>query len=1038
MSLDRLTKVTGAGIASDHNLVGNNAIFTGVTTAGTSFNVGVSTFHSTLAEVHNIKSTGIITATGGSFSGNVTAVDGTFTGNVSIGGTLTYEDVTNIDSVGIITARSGLVSPYADVDDFLDVGNNIKLGNAGVITATSFVGSGAALTGIDATAIKDTSGNVKIQAQASGAIHSGVSTFQDLDVDGHTNLDNVSIAGVTTVANDTRLIIGSNADNRIPFKIKQNTSASNHNQIDSRYTYFYSHAIRFYDQDSTSQQVAYFWNNQIGLYAYGSEKLRVTGSAVEILNGNLSVSRDLDVDGHTNLDNVSIAGIVTALNFVKTDGTTVGGAMTGYNNDPGENNVTTFIAGRGAGNNIQLQNSDGQSAHGNVLIGDGAGKAAQNQYDYNVSIGSYANYNLRDGSYNVAIGYGANRNVSTQVSSNTIAIGYETLINFVGGGTAVTNGRNTVVGHAAAGTLVSGGNNLVLGMSADVSSANISNEITLGNTSINHLRVPGIGVSFSAGGAVISGVCTATSFAGDGSALTGISAGTSLSGSTNNTVCTVTGANAIQGESNVQIDSNGRLLIGTTTEGHAAADNLTVADTGNSGITIRSGTSNNGALYFSDGTSGSAEYKGAVRYSHSDNALDFYTNGSTRLLIDSSGRLQIGHTAGIVGGRVEVHATTAETQITINESSDSGTGPALYLNRTRGSDLSSPTPIQNGNYMGSIHFGSYDTNSYEKGASIEARADGQTWADGDCPTRLQFLTTPDGSTTPTERMRIHNGGQVSIGNASYTTQVHDYQLVVTPNISDNSKAGLGVLIDGEHGTSGGASADSISLRVKNTNTWNNATKQYAGYFEVGQQLLQPQVGVYSQATGLYSTQRCYEAVLNKNLAAVTDGIAYYSNVVPTNSGGAVYHFFGQDNGSTKIYIEQDGDIKNSNNSYGSTSDLKLKENIVDANSQLNDIKSIKIRNYNFKESTGYNTHKQIGVVAQELEASGLNGLVETNPDELYIAGDEIPNGKNIGDVKEKGYKTVKYSVLYMKAIKALQEAIAKIETLEAKVSALEG
>ena len=339
----------------------------------------------------------------------------------------------------------------------------------------------------------------------------------------------------------------------------------------------------------------------------------------------------------------------------------------------------------------------------------------------------------------------------------------------------------------------------------------------------------------------------------------------------------------------MQIDSSGRLLIGTTTEGHAAADNLTVADTGNSGITIRSGTSNNGALYFSDGTSGSAEYKGAVRYSHSDNALDFYTNGSTRLLIDSSGRLQIGHTAGIVGGRVEVHATTAETQITINESSDSGTGPAFYLNRTRGSDLSNPTPIENGNYMGSIHFGSYDTNSYEKGASIEARADGQTWADGDCPTRLQFLTTPDGSTTPTERMRIHNGGQVSIGNASYTGTNHDYQLVVTPNISDNSKAGLGVLIDGEHGTSGGASADSISLRVKNTNTWNNATKQYAGYFEVGQQLLQPQVGVYSQATGLYSTQRCYEAVLNKNLAAVTDGIAYYSNVVPTNSGGAVYH-----------------------------------------------------------------------------------------------------------------------------------------------------
>jgi len=64
----------------------------------------------------------------------------------------------------------------------------------------------------------------------------------------------------------------------------------------------------------------------------------------------------------------------------------------------------------------------------------------------------------------------------------------------------------------------------VLGMSADVSSANISNEITLGNTSINHLRVPGIGVSFSEGGAVISGIVTATSFSGSGANLTGINA----------------------------------------------------------------------------------------------------------------------------------------------------------------------------------------------------------------------------------------------------------------------------------------------------------------------------------------------------------------------------------------------------------------------------------------------------------------------------------------------------------------------------------
>ena len=159
MVLSRLTKITGPGVSTDTNWVGNNADFTGITTSGTSFNIGVTTIHSNLIEAHNIKSTGILTATGGSFSGNVTAVDGTFSGNVSIAGTLTYEDVTNIDAVGIITA------PALDVDDFLDVGSNIKLGNAGVITATTFKGDG---------------------------------DFVDIDVDGHTNLDNVSIAGIST------------------------------------------------------------------------------------------------------------------------------------------------------------------------------------------------------------------------------------------------------------------------------------------------------------------------------------------------------------------------------------------------------------------------------------------------------------------------------------------------------------------------------------------------------------------------------------------------------------------------------------------------------------------------------------------------------------------------------------------------------------------------------------------------------------------------------------------------------------------------
>jgi len=90
--------------------------------------------------------TGIVTAT--TFSGNVTGVAATFSGNVNVGGILSYEDVQNIDSVGIVTARSGIkIGPSAGVaGTFAADGSYVT---AGIITAASYEGSGANLTGIE-------------------------------------------------------------------------------------------------------------------------------------------------------------------------------------------------------------------------------------------------------------------------------------------------------------------------------------------------------------------------------------------------------------------------------------------------------------------------------------------------------------------------------------------------------------------------------------------------------------------------------------------------------------------------------------------------------------------------------------------------------------------------------------------------------------------------------------------------------------------------------------------------------------------------
>ena len=137
--------------------------------------------------------------------------------------------------------------------------------------------------------------------------------------------------------------------------------------------------------------------------------------------------------------------------------------------------------------------------------------------------------------------------------------------------------------------------------------------------------------------------------------------------------------------------------------------------------------------------------------------------------------------------------------------------------------------------------------------------------------------------------------------------------------------------------------------------------------------------------------------------------------------------------ANSFLVADSGNVTNLNNSYGAISDERLKTNIADANSQWNDIKALKVRNYKMLQDPDQTTH--IGVISQELETAGMNGLINENEaDEYQIAFVDDESVLKAGDkVKE-----VKYSVLYMKAIKALQEAQTRIETLETKVAALEG
>jgi hypothetical protein len=157
-----------------------------------------------------------------------------------------------------------------------------------------------------------------------------------------------------------------------------------------------------------------------------------------------------------------------------------------------------------------------------------------------------------------------------------------------------------------------------------------------------------------------------------------------------------------------------------------------------------------------------------------------------------------------------------------------------------------------------------------------------------------------------------------------------------------------------------------------------------------------------------------------------------------------HFFYCADTVANRMFIYADGDIKNHDNSYGQVSDERIKQNIKDANSQWDDIKALKVRNFERKDDVaayGEGKKVQIGLIAQECEAVSPGLVKESEP-----MAEDIKMSSEFGTLNEDGtiktttgekVKGISYSVLYMKAIKALQEAMARIETLETKVKALE-
>jgi len=548
--------------------------------------------------------------------------------------------------------------------------------------------------------------------------------------------------------------------------------------------------------------------------------------------------------------------------------------------------------------------------------------------------------------------------------------------------------------------------------------------------------------------------------------------------------------------SRLRIDSTGNILVNGADNYHADADDLVLKEKsgGNVGMTFQNTGTGYGVIYFADS---GAQHSGRIQYDHSANSLDLFTDGSERLSINSSGQVLVG-TSAHWGSDVKLHlANSGNTYLTLTSGtssngvlafSDDGTergaidydhngdhmlfktsaaermritSTGQFLIGTDGVGSSGVDGIvlyKNGNGGITIR-----NNSNQNGNIFFSRATSGT---GEYEGYIQYQHAQDTMVIGTGHVtRITIDANGKLGLHGYGTPTCAVSIKLTGQVADGSDdasdwggAGIVNLYNTDGGTTGsevlllgsqtsgvgqlssgfgfGRMSSSnwgtyISFKMHPDGTSNiDSIMERARFTPAGYFLVQGNASNYHDSNNTifhqFNNWQQYTWVLNcRNWGS---GYGIRVQTASNSSGREAFYVYDTAGSAGKAAIYMNGTYASANSTYGGLSDIKLKENIVDASSQWDDIKALKVRNFNFKKDDP--SEKMLGLIAQEAETV-CPSLVWDDPDK-----EEDSDGKmtETGEVT----KQLKYSILYMKAVKCLQEAQARIETLETKVAALEG
>jgi len=469
----------------------------------------------------------------------------------------------------------------------------------------------------------------------------------------------------------------------------------------------------------------------------------------------------------------------------------------------------------------------------------------------------------------------------------------------------------------------------------------------------------------------------------------------------------------------MRITSGGNVGIGTTSPG----SKLQVE-----GGEIRATTTNGGvALYRTGDTGEVAAYNWAGSAYLNLNLVGlfhtFSTSGTERMRITSGGNILINQTSALLGVSPTIEmsgvgTSTPTSQASYNVYAWHGTNSTwrgyLQFVKSRGSTIGSYTVVANGDDLGTIRWSGADGSGTVIGAEINAYVDG-TPGVNDMPTRLAFLTTADGASSPTERMRITSAGRLLVNTVSESDaifQVHNnssnYAAYIFANtIYSGSYRIIRMFANGNN-------IMDISSSNGTDISFANGQNGFISFSTNGS----PRMRITSGAQVLFGTTSGTGITTGTSAnqgVGIGGGVLeiqtnnnsniYLSKATGYSSGDFTAHFV---NGNYVGGISTNGSATN----YATASDYRLKQDLKDFDG-ITLINKIKTYDYEWKVD---NT-RMFGVIAHELQ--------------------EVLPFAVTGEKDAERMQGVDYSKLIPVLVKALQEQQTLIESLKSRIEILE-